>query len=142
MLPGRVNGYPTIKAWVNGRDREYNGDRSAKSIKDFAMGLVPNKVTNVGSQQQLGSFLAQCSRAGGKPAAAWGVCILLLTAKTSTAPMYKSLAAQFEGKLAFGEARSSNQDIASKFGIERWGPCRCSELGTDAVGCCLSPTAS
>ena len=32
--------------------------------------------------------------------------------------MYKSLAAHFDGKLAFGEARS-NQDIASVVGVER-----------------------
>ena len=55
----------------------------------------------------------------GAKAAAWGVCILLLTAKSNTAPLYRSLAAQFEGKLAFGEARGSNRDIASKFGVER-----------------------
>ena len=59
---------------------------------------------------------------GAKAAAAWGVCILLLTAKANTAPMYKSLAAQFDGKLAFGEARSSNQEIASIFGVERCSP--------------------
>ncbi len=60
-----------------------------------------------------------CCVQGSKAAAAWGVCILLLTAKANTSPMYKSLAAQFEGKLAFGEARSSNQEIASAFGVER-----------------------
>ena len=59
---------------------------------------------------------------GAKAAAAWGVCILLLTAKANTSPMYKSLAAQFDGKLAFGEARSSNQEIASVFGVDRCSP--------------------
>ncbi|KAK9821669.1 hypothetical protein WJX74_006601 [Apatococcus lobatus] len=112
-----ISGYPTIKAWVNGRSMEYNGDRSAKSLKDWAVGLIPNKVATVNKQPQLDSFLSQCTSQGAK-AAAWGVCILLLTAKSNTAPLYKSLASQFEGKLAFGEARGSNQDIASKFQVE------------------------
>ena len=57
----RISGYPTIKAWVSGRAVEYNGDRSAKSLKDWAVGLIPNKITTVNKQPQLDSFFSQCS---------------------------------------------------------------------------------
>ena len=41
----RVQGYPTIKAFVGGKWQDYNGGRSAKAIKDFGLGLLPDKVS-------------------------------------------------------------------------------------------------
>ena len=40
----RVQGFPTIKAFVNGRMIDYNGDRSAGHLKDWAISLIPQKV--------------------------------------------------------------------------------------------------
>ena len=52
----RVQGYPTIKAWVNGKAKgAYNGDRSAGAIKNWALGLLPNHVATVNKQQQVWS---------------------------------------------------------------------------------------
>ena len=40
----RVQGFPTIKAFINGRIIDYNGDRSAGHLKDWAISLIPQKV--------------------------------------------------------------------------------------------------
>lgn len=39
----RIQGFPTIKAAVKGKLQEYQGDRSATSLRDFALGLLSNK---------------------------------------------------------------------------------------------------
>lgn len=39
-----MQGFPTIKAFVNGRMIDYNGDRSAGHLKDWAISLIPQKV--------------------------------------------------------------------------------------------------
>ena len=52
-MSNRVQGFPTIKAWVNGKAAgEYSGDRSASAIKDWALGLLPNRVATVNKQTQ------------------------------------------------------------------------------------------
>ena len=43
--PCRIQGFPTIKAYVNGRMIDYNGDRSAGHLKDWAISLIPQKVS-------------------------------------------------------------------------------------------------
>ena len=43
--PCRIQGFPTIKAYVNGRMIDYNGDRSAGNLKDWAISLIPQKVS-------------------------------------------------------------------------------------------------
>ena len=52
--PGRrIQGFPTIKAWVNGKPAgEYSGDRSAFAIKDWALRLLPDRVATVNKQSQ------------------------------------------------------------------------------------------
>ena len=41
----RVEGFPTIKAWVGGKLVDYQGDRSAGNLKNWALSLLPNKVS-------------------------------------------------------------------------------------------------
>lgn len=45
--------------------------------------------------------------------------MLLLTAKSETAALYKSLSGQYTGKIAFGEARGSNQELSKRFNVDR-----------------------
>ncbi|CAL8467437.1 g6975 [Coccomyxa elongata] len=121
----KIQGFPTIKAYVNGRMVEYNGDRSAQHLKDWAISLIPNKVTVLGSPDKLEAFLARCGGGGsggkgkkpGKDGAAWGGCVLLFSDKKQTSPLFKSLASQYAGKLAFGEVRDLGE-MAAKFGVE------------------------
>ena len=49
----RIQGFPTIKAWVNGKAAgDYSGERSASAIKDWALRLLPNRVVTVTKQSQ------------------------------------------------------------------------------------------
>ena len=115
--PCRVQGFPTIKAFVNGRMVDYNGDRSAGGLKDWAISLIPSKVTQLPSPEKLPGFLQRCGGAGGgggeakgkkaRDGASWGGCVILFSDKKQTSPLYKSLAAQHAGKLAFGEVRGA-----------------------------------
>ena len=56
---------------------------------------------------------------GGKEAAAWGACVLLFTDKKDTSPLYKSLAGQYAGKVAFGEVRGANKELSDQFAVTR-----------------------
>lgn len=56
---------------------------------------------------------------GSKQGATWSVCILLLTEKSTTAPLYKSLAAQFGGMAAFGVVGDSNKAIAAQLKVDK-----------------------
>lgn len=116
-----MKGYPTIKSVVGGKTQEYNGERSASALKNWGLSLIPNKVVTVNKPAQMSDFLQRCSGSSktGKNAASWGACVLLLTAKTETAPLYKSLSGQYAGKIAFGEARGSNKELAEKFKVDK-----------------------
>lgn len=116
-----MKGYPTIKSVVGGKTQEYNGERSASAIKSWGLSLIPNKVVTIAEPAQVSEFLQRCSSSSSKAsknAASWGVCVLLLTAKTETAPLYKSLSGQYAGKIAFGEARGSNKELAERFKVD------------------------
>ncbi|KAL3131807.1 hypothetical protein ABBQ38_007523 [Trebouxia sp. C0009 RCD-2024] len=117
-----VKGYPTIKSVVGGKTQDYNGERSASALKNWGLSLIPNKVVTVTKAAQLSDFLQRCSDSGksGKNAASWGVCVLLLTAKSETAPLYKSLSGQYGGRIAFGEARGSNKELAERFKVDTY----------------------
>lgn len=52
--------------------------------------------------------------------ASWGANVILFTSKSDTAPLTKSLASQFEGKIAFGESRASNKALAELFKVTRY----------------------
>lgn len=74
------------------------------------------QVTVLGSPDKLEAFLARCGGGGssrkgkkpGKDGASWGGCVLLFSDKKQTSPLFKSLASQYAGKLAFGEVRFSS----------------------------------
>ncbi|KAI3429290.1 hypothetical protein D9Q98_005386 [Chlorella vulgaris] len=114
-----VRGYPTIKAFSDGKLHEYRGDRSAKHLKDWALSLLPKHVKTVSKQSHLSDFLRQCTSGGGS-SSKWGACALLLSDKSETSSLYKSLALRYKGKLAFGEALRSNAEISATFGVREY----------------------
>ena len=118
-----VRGYPTIKSVVNGKISDYQGDRSASALKNWGMSLIPNKVVTVNKPAQLSDFLQRCSSSSssksGKESASWGLCVMLLTAKSDTAPLYKALSGRYAGKIAFGEARGSNKELSERFKVDK-----------------------
>ncbi len=52
-------------------------------------------------------LLQRCGAAKRKPkdAAAWDACAVLFSNKTEASPVFKALASQYAGKIAFGEVR-------------------------------------
>lgn len=105
-----VKGYPTIKAFVpGGSTRQFNGDRSAKAIADWALSLVSSRVLQIRDEQSLQKFLAQCGGGKGKDHAAWGLCVILLSNKAETPALYKALSMAYAGKVAFGEVQSAGK---------------------------------
>lgn len=68
---------------------------------------------------QAEKFLQDC-RPGSK-AAKWGAGAILFTDKDRTAHLTKSLAHQFEGRIALGEAGKANKELAEKYNITRYG---------------------
>eukprot|EP00803_Ostreobium_quekettii_P000511 evm.model.scf_169EXC.9 EVM.evm.TU.scf_169EXC.9 scf_169EXC:117314-119944(-) len=109
----KVKGYPTIKAFVpvEGADSKvviYKGQRTMAAIKNWALSLIPNKVDRVSKQSDLEALLGRCkSVSRGKGMAAWKVCVLLVTDKAETSPLYKSMSSLYDGKIAFGEVRGA-----------------------------------
>ena len=77
-------------------------------------------MTTINRQAQLDALLKRCSTASGRGAAAWGACVVLVTDKATTSPLYLSLAAEFDGKLAFGEVRKGGKEVAEALGVSRW----------------------
>lgn len=80
------------------------------------------QVTTVNKQAQLDALLKRCAGAAGRGGAAWGACLVLATDKPVTSPLYLSLAAEYDGRLAFGEVRRGSRDLLSTLGVERWVP--------------------
>ena len=102
----RVQGYPSIKALVGGQLQDYGGDRSARHLKQWALGLLPNHVRQVANSGQLEGLLRQCAPGAGS-ASRWSLCLLLLTPKHATSALYKSLALRYKGRVVFGEVRGA-----------------------------------
>lgn len=124
--PHNVQGYPTVKAFVpqasgaRARSVDFNGERSAKAIHDWALGLLPNHVVSLRDRKGLDAFLATCggsagghkagAKAGGKDgaAASWALCVVLVTDKPETPPLYRALSGAYKGKVSFGEIRTGS----------------------------------
>lgn len=111
-----VRGYPTIKAY-NGRWLDYNGDRSASSIKDWGLSLLPSShVSVINTDDELAKFLKSIESVSSR--AKWGVGILLFSSKSQTSALYKSLSLRYKSKISFGEVRKSAAKILDKFQVK------------------------
>jgi len=110
----RVQSYPTIKAFRQGRWIEYRGDRSAAPLRDWGLSLLPSDTVSVISQSaQMHEYLKKSSAAS-----KWGAAIVLFTSKSDTSALYKSLALRYKSKLAFAEVRGgATSDLAKRFNI-------------------------
>lgn len=97
-----VKGFPTIKAFVNGKPQDYNGDRSAKALTDWALKLVPSgAVQHVDSMSKLEALFGVCKGGGkGGKKASSALCVVLVTDKAETSTMYKALAHAYSGKVS------------------------------------------
>ena len=137
-----VKGYPTIKAFVSGRVVDFGGgERSARGIRDWAVSLVENaergregnsgSVASVsgGEKALAAGLLSRCGGGGGgggsgskkgalpKKGVSWDVCMLLLSEKPEPPTLLRTLALQFEGRVAFGFAGKGAKDLVKKFNL-------------------------
>ncbi len=109
-----VRGYPTIKAFKGGQWLDYNGERSASAIRDWALALLPmDHVRVLSDDEALQGFLkaSQTTRV-----ARWSVGVVLLTDKGTTSALYRSLSMRYKGRIAFGEVRRKSSAVVSQFG--------------------------
>lgn len=124
-----VRGYPTIMALSPGSTTwsEYQGDRGAASISNWATSLIGNAAVNIKKESDLQTFLARCSGGSSSSskdatkdtAAAWGLCLLLSSDKSSQPSLWKALSVAYKGKVAFGFIGSSAAaGLAAKVGVE------------------------
>ena len=117
-----ATGYPTIKAFVpappgsGGKARvlDYGGPRSAAALRDWAVGLLPGKVDGLADAKGVDAWIGRAGgRAGTAGSASWGgAAVLLLTDKPAPPPMWKALAGQFEGRVAFGAVTGAKAAVA------------------------------
>jgi protein disulfide-isomerase A6 len=121
-----VRGYPTImalgphsKSW-----QDYQGDRSAAAIGNWATSLIGNEAATLKKEADLNSLLAQCggssssSKKNSKQgsAASWGLCMLLVSSKASVPSLWKALSVAYKGKVAFGFVAADVKDVLAKLG--------------------------
>lgn len=131
-----VKGYPTIKAFVAGRTVDFGGgERSARALRDWGLSLVENaekgregnsaSVASVAGEKALAAnLLSRCGGGAGskkgKAAAkgvSWDVCILLLSDKPEPPTLLRTLALQFDGRVAFGFAGKGAKELVKKFNL-------------------------
>ena len=110
-----IKGYPSIKAFKEGKLIEYHGDRSAASLRDWGLSLLPQNVQYVRKDADLQEFLKST-----KSKARWGVGILLFSSKKETSALYKSLSLRYKNKIAFGEIKDSAKDLVAKFKVKSY----------------------
>lgn len=113
-----VRGYPTIKAFKEGRFMEYNGGRSASSLQDWGLSLLSsNLVSVVTSEKSMEQFMKSSAKAR------WGLGVLLFSSKDKTSALYKSLSMRYKNKISFGEVRVSSpegQKIAERLKVSKF----------------------
>lgn len=138
-----AQGYPTIKAFIPGppgsgkaaRVVDYNGPRSAAAIRDWAVGLLPGKVAGPLSDAKAVDAWVKAAGGRGDGAAAWGgAAALLLSDKAAPPPMWRALAGQFGGRVAFGFAGGAGAaGLAAKFNVTAPLPAVLAFCGGDAA---------
>lgn len=108
-----VKGFPTLKLFsgVTARDRrpsDYNGARTSGGMAAAVKAALKSFVTVIPAGGVAG-FLKETS-----PKLPH---VVLFTSKKSTSPLYKGLSAAYEGRLALGEVRGADGELAAKHGL-------------------------
>eukprot|EP00878_Enallax_costatus_P019611 GHUV01020694.1.p1 GENE.GHUV01020694.1~~GHUV01020694.1.p1 ORF type:complete len:238 (+),score=63.51 GHUV01020694.1:1077-1790(+) len=127
MIVQGVRGYPTIMALspYSSSWQEYQGDRSASAISSWATGLVGNAAFTLQREHELQSLLQQCggststsskkssSKGSG---ASWGLCLMLVSEKSTIPSLWKALSVAYRGKVAFGFVSSGSAQVLKQLG--------------------------
>lgn len=114
----QVQGFPTLKLFpsqqsVNPHQKgmpwkeaqDYQGQRSAAAIVNYAVAQLPSFVA---TKSKLDAFFDSESAAK----------VILFSEKPKTPNLFKGMAAEFHGRLLFGQVASSNSALVEKYGID------------------------
>ncbi|OLL22504.1 putative protein disulfide-isomerase [Neolecta irregularis DAH-3] len=103
-----VQGFPTIKLFKHGKVQEdYQGQRTAKAIADYAVEQIPNMVKKV-TDKNLEQFLSDKNETAK---------VGLFTQKAATSALWKSLALNFKDKAIVFQVRDNQKSVLELFGI-------------------------
>lgn len=108
----QVKGYPTIKLF-NKKGKsvlDYQQGRDARSIMDYAIQQLENNVDKVAASSE-DKFWAKMD---GHPHA------LLFSTKSDVTPLYKSMAIKYKSKIVFGQVKSTETELVSRYGLENF----------------------
>ncbi|TIB71505.1 hypothetical protein E3Q23_03751 [Wallemia mellicola] len=107
-----VRGFPTVKAFTRGRKappKDYNGERKANAISEWAGNQIRNLVTRVSDNEALQPWLDTEKQAPH---------ILVYTNKATTSTLLKALALKYPGaKFGIMKATSRNKDVKKELGL-------------------------
>ncbi|WFD19916.1 protein disulfide-isomerase [Malassezia caprae] len=98
-----IQGFPTIKAFPATKKRiprDYQGERKAKAMLDYALDMLPPEAVRKVGAGELGKFLAK-NEAQPK--------VVLVTPMAKTSPMYRSLALDYRGRVPFAHLYASKE---------------------------------
>lgn len=98
-----IQGFPTIKAFPATKKRlprDYNGERKAKAMLDYALDMLPPEAVRKVGAGELGTFLAK-NEAQPK--------VVLVTPMAKTSPMYRSLALDYRGQVPFAHLYANKE---------------------------------
>lgn len=123
-----VTGFPTIKIFPPTKKRlpkDYRGERTAKAMIEYATSELPLSNVKKLTASQIATFVQSVSYPPVRRRTFWPQPadydnatrqkqgkVLLFTAKPSSTPLYKSLALDLKGVLAFATARSDHKDVS------------------------------
>ncbi|WFD02667.1 protein disulfide-isomerase [Malassezia obtusa] len=91
-----VRGFPTLKLFPATKKRlprDYNGERSAQAITEYVVSALPAEAVRRLDPGKVPKFLAQDPDSPK---------VLLVSPKSKSSPMYRSLALDFRGRVPFG----------------------------------------
>ena len=115
-----IRGYPTLKIFPVEKSYnpyqkkfskipiDYDGPRTSKAMVENVLAQMPNFVHFVTASNSSVFLEDEYPK------------VLLFTEKETVAPLFKSLAVQFKGRVRFGQASSKDGDLAEKFGVKEF----------------------
>ncbi len=110
-----IKGFPTVKVFGSDKSKppvDYNGQRKAGDLVDFSVAMITDKfVTQIGTnpnRQDITAFLEKSSSPK----------VILFNKKYGIPPLFKALAVDFEGKINFGEIKSTEEALVKQFNVD------------------------
>merc|ERR1711871_1387334 len=100
----QINKFPTFLLFQKGKHTVYEGAEKIPELQDFALAKLGGNIQYVSSTAELQHFVkAVCPRRS-----QWGWCIILITDKKKSSPLFRAFSEQFHGQLAFAHVYTTD----------------------------------